>query len=143
MAFVQEWQRLVAAKSSKEGGQKVVNAYLLNVDYFLKIPPIRQRATFKKVFSVGQKIISKYFNLYYDGHSNICLGIQISKQDVPTAVKRNYLRRIVREHVRMARHKLPKARLIFLGKREAGRAAKEDLHQCLEKLIVTLIEQSK
>jgi|SRR3989339_406802 len=109
----------------------------------LKVSAIRKQTEFKQVFSSGTKMFSNYFNLYYSNYPMLCLGIQINKRIIPTAVKRNYLRRLVREHVRLAQHQLPKMKLVFSGKREASTATKEELHQCLEKFINVLINQYK
>jgi len=58
---------------------------------------------FKKIFDKQDKVVSKYFVLWYSKNNINCnrLGITVSKKFAKKAVSRNRLKRIIRESFRV------------------------------------------
>lgn len=62
---------------------------------------IRKNNEFKNVITIGQKILTKYFNIYYVEKNslinNLRFGITISKKIEKLAVVRNKIKRQIKE----------------------------------------------
>ena len=64
---------------------------------------MQKLSNFKKIFDKQDKVISKYFVLWYSKNDINCnrLGITVSKKFAKKAVSRNRLKRIIRESFRV------------------------------------------
>ena len=81
---------------------------------------LRKSAEFKRVFSRGKRTASRFFVIYLlpNNLAYPRIGIQI-KAKIGTAVKRNYIKRMVRENFRKMKtdFRLP-VDLIFIAERD-------------------------
>lgn len=75
------------------------------------------------------------------GHSR--LGFVISKKNVRQAVKRNRVRRIIRESFRLNQHNLPAVDMIILARSGLGELENEQIHKLMKKCWSRLINKSK
>ena len=69
----------------------------------MKIEHILSKQEFAAVFEGGKKVSGRKVSLYIlreTGRRKISVGIVISKKQVPGAVKRNYLRRLIYAYFR-------------------------------------------
>lgn len=62
------------------------------------------------------------------------LGLVVAKKHVRLAVKRNQIKRMIREGFRLQQHKLPPIDAIVLARRGANTLPKNDLQQILDGL---------
>jgi len=69
------------------------------------------------------------------------LGFAIGRKQVPTAVARNRLKRLVRESFRKARHRLPARDLVIMVRREIVSAKAEKIRNALDQHWKSIIEQ--
>ncbi len=83
-------------------------------------------------------ILSRPNNL---GHAR--LGFVISKKNVRHAVKRNRVRRIIRESFRQNQHELPAVDMIILARQGLGEMEKQDVHKLMRKCWSRLKNKSK
>ena len=97
---------------------------------------------FSSVFGFRKAIRGQWLMLHYqprtNGESSARLGLVIGKKQLKRAVDRNRVKRIAREHFRLARATLPGCDLIVrLMVRPSpldGRALAEDLEKLFERL---------
>ena len=61
------------------------------------------------------------------------IGFIISKKNIRRAVKRNLVRRIMRESFRLNQDKLPAHDMIIMARKGAGEVSSEDLHRLAKK----------
>lgn len=71
------------------------------------------------------------------------LGFVISKKNVRRAVKRNHVRRIIRESFRLNQHDLPPVDMIILARPGLGDVSACDLHRLAVKCWSRLNKKSK
>lgn len=74
------------------------------------------------------------------GHSRI--GIIASKRNVRLAVKRNALRRIIKEQFRLHQIKNSGYDVVFVVYKQAATASNHEFHQCIRQLFNTLVKRS-
>jgi ribonuclease P protein component len=79
----------------------------------------------------------------HNGLEHPRLGFVISKKNVRRAVKRNHVRRIIRESFRLNQHKLPPVDMIILARPGLGDMSASDLHRLAEKCWSRLNKKSK
>ena len=89
---------------------------------------------FKRVFDHGCAIKTRYFVMLccYNDVTIPRLGLVISKKNIPTAVKRNQVKRIIREYFRL--NKPPKADYVVIAKARINDVYRDEMWQQLEYL---------
>lgn len=110
----------------------------------LSFPPfrrIRERPDFQKVFRKGKRLYSSVFILYYrlNEFSYSRMGAVTSKKNVRRAVQRNKIKRVAREVFRHHQKDLISIDIVLVAKKNASEASKDELRECLEKLIKKLV----
>jgi len=108
MALGQEWQRLVEKKSLLEEDKKEERNSRLK-----RILSLKKRSDFLFVRKSGKSIRSKHFIVNYliPLEPKVEMGITVSKK-IGNAVKRNYIKRVIRSIIRKNSNKIPN-NLIF------------------------------
>lgn len=71
------------------------------------------------------------------------IGFVISKKNVRRAVKRNRIRRIIRESFRLNQHRLPPVDIIILARKGLDGLEPEELHQLMKKCWSRLKHKAK
>ncbi|MCP4597938.1 ribonuclease P protein component [Neptuniibacter sp.] len=71
------------------------------------------------------------------------LGFVISKKNIRQAVKRNRVRRIIRESFRLNQDNLPAVDMIILARRGLGELENDQVHKLMKKCWSRLINKSK
>jgi ribonuclease P protein component len=71
------------------------------------------------------------------------LGFVISKKNIRRAVKRNLVRRIIRESFRLNQHSLPNIDMVILARPGLGDLSHDELHRLAEKCWQRAIKKSK
>ena len=61
------------------------------------------------------------------------IGFIISKKNIRRAVKRNLVRRIIRESFRLTQENLPAHDMIIMSRKGAGEISSEDIHRLAKK----------
>ncbi|MBY4676576.1 ribonuclease P protein component [Marinobacterium arenosum] len=91
---------------------------------------------FKSVFNnVTLKVPDQHILLLAtpNGLSHPRIGFVISKKNVRRAVKRNRVRRIMRESFRLNQHQLPAVDILVLARPGLGELEKDELHRLAKK----------
>jgi ribonuclease P protein component len=70
------------------------------------------------------------------------IGFIISKKNIRRAVKRNLVRRIIRESFRLNQHKLPAIDMVVLARPGLGDLSTEDIHRLSHKSWTRLIQKA-
>jgi ribonuclease P protein component len=80
-----------------------------------------------------QRISREEFNIYYCNSGLIYprLGIIIPKKSINQASRRNYFKRIIREHFRLSQDKIKPVDMLFFVKKNIERITKRELTQVL------------
>ncbi len=108
---------------------------------FLAKQRLRHRAEFQKVFAARQRLAGRYYVLNH--HHNTVgfprFGIVASKRNVPLSVGRSRVKRLAREAFRHYQDRLGTVDLVFIVKAHADEGSKQELRQCLDKLLEQLI----
>lgn len=71
------------------------------------------------------------------------LGFVISKKNIRQAVKRNRVRRIIRESFRLNQHNLPAVDIVILARKGLGDLENEEIHKLVKKCWSRLKNKSK
>ena len=103
MALGQEWQRLVEKKSLLEEDKKEERN-----SQHKRILSLKKRSDFLFVRKSGESIRSKHFIVNYliPLEPKVEMGITVSKK-MGNAVKRNYIKRVIRSIIRNNSNKIP------------------------------------
>lgn len=99
-------------------------------------PVLSGRTQFDRVFAAGHRAGSRYFRVIYvdTGHAQARLGMAVSRRVDKRAVRRNLLRRQIRESFRRLRTQLPAFDLVITAKPEAAKASREQIWHDLDAL---------
>lgn len=71
------------------------------------------------------------------------LGFVISKKNIRKAVKRNRVRRIIRESFRLNQHNLPSVDMIIMARQGLGELENDEVHKLMKKCWSRLKGKSK
>ncbi|TCK03615.1 ribonuclease P protein component [Marinobacterium mangrovicola] len=71
------------------------------------------------------------------------IGFVISKKNIRRAVKRNRVRRIIRESFRLHQHELPAVDIVILARRGLDTLDNPDLHRMIERSWSRLIKKAQ
>ncbi|MCH9744494.1 MAG: ribonuclease P protein component [Gammaproteobacteria bacterium] len=115
---------------------------MLDNNNFSKQYRLLNKAQFQRVFSQRKKLFSSYFILYHCGNDldHARIGLVTSKRNAKHAVRRNNIRRQVREVFRQHSLKSCPKDIIVIAKQTAAAACNEEIRRCLEKLFKQLLE---
>lgn len=111
-------------------------AVLNDTAFLLKKTHLFKKADFTRLFA-AQKKPGRLFVLYYqEGNQGKepLFGLVVSKKYAGTAVRRNLIKRVVREHFRLNQHEVAALQMMFVAKKGVDVASKEALHQDLGQL---------
>lgn len=96
-----------------------------------------QKADFTQLFDSAIKKHGRFFVVYYQKDEVQILptlGFVVSKKYTGTSIKRNLIKRLVREYFRLNQHDLKGLKVMLVVKKNIGAAQKNELHQDLEQL---------
>lgn len=104
---------------------------------------LRKPAEFKKVFADPFRSTDKYFTVLAisNKHNYSRLGLAIAKKNIKQAVKRNKIKRSVRENFRLQQHQLGNLDIVVLARREAAMASQHVLRLSLERHWLRLVKR--
>ena len=93
------------------------------------------KSQIKNVFDQKQKLSQSNIAVFYCRNEIGCarLGIVISKKNIALAVKRNTIKRIVRESFRSNQEKIKNFDIVVFPYKGAEKITNEELRLCLEK----------
>lgn len=102
---------------------------------FQKNQRLLTKTSIHQVLKKGLRKRGPYFNLFFVRHNEerSRLGIIVSKRNVRLAVKRNAIKRLIREYFRL--HDIKKMDVVIVAQLMKN-ASKRELHQCLESLFM-------
>jgi ribonuclease P protein component len=97
---------------------------------------LRSKLQFDAVYAGGRRIDDRYFAIRAkaNGLAHPRVGLAVAVRTAGNAVKRNRLRRLVRESFRLAQHDLPAMDLVVAAKIPASQAPATDLRASLATL---------
>jgi ribonuclease P protein component len=99
---------------------------------------------FSSVFNLRKRIANKHLVVRYcqNNFNHARLGLIVSKKNAKSAVKRNYMRRVLRELFRLNQHQLPNVDLIiqvqFLFEKPQFVLIKQEFESLMVKLTIKL-----
>ncbi len=104
MVLDQECLHKVEKKYLPEEDKKVEKSFLLN-----SVTSLKKRSEFLFIRKYGKSLQSKYFiiNFFFKPNSGTRIGLTVSKK-IGNAVKRNYLKRVIRSLLRENIEIIPK-----------------------------------
>ncbi|MBT8433489.1 MAG: ribonuclease P protein component [Gammaproteobacteria bacterium] len=109
--------------------------------------PRRLRLTraidFRQVFKNNIRVGDNHITLLVGRNTGACprIGFAIARKQVPTAVQRNALKRVVRESFRKNRHRLPPRDIVIMVKREILLTRPADFRATLDQHWNSIIKQ--
>jgi ribonuclease P protein component len=97
---------------------------------------LRSKLQFDAVYAGGRRIDDRYFALRIkpNGLAHARVGLAVAVKTAGNAVKRNRLRRLVRESFRLAQHELPSVDVVVAAKFPAAGAPATSLRDSLATL---------
>ncbi len=106
---------------------------------------IIKKQDFHRVFSGQKRIHSAYFTIYWlrVDLEQPRIGIVISKKNVKLAVRRNRLRRLIKESFRQQLQQLPNVDLVVVVKKIADLATNQEVRACLNDSWLRLAKRSQ
>lgn len=101
---------------------------------FTKKERLLVRADFDRVFKEGVAVRSQYVTLFarISSLSSSRLGIIVTKKNVPNAVDRNRIKRVIREHFRCHRQHSPWWEMVAIAHKGSGQLPSRALRDVLE-----------
>jgi ribonuclease P protein component len=104
-----------------------------------------QKADFESLFKTGKKKFGSFFVIYSqllttDSENSARIGAAVSKKSTGPSVRRNLVKRLIREKYRLQQHDLPHLQVLVVTKKEIKAkhpdriALKEDLDRLFAQL---------
>lgn len=141
MAFVPAWHRRAAdwywrgvALRAGTSSPSVMNDACRPDQRLPKKEIIRNTKIFQEVIREGMRCGGRYLMLYYQESDQRQVGFAVPKR-LGKAVRRNRVKRLMRETYRMHRNELGRFRVVILAKEEAKDARLGDLEKDIERFI--------
>ena len=103
---------------------------------FRRAQRLRRPGEFRDVYAKGRRIGNDMFaaNVLANGTDSARLGLSIAVRSMGGAVRRNRVRRLIRESFRLHRRALPAVDIIVSARGQARAASAADLRAALERL---------
>jgi len=100
---------------------------------------------FRQVFQRGTRKTVPLFNFHYHHRpaGDARLGIAVGKRYVRSAVRRNRLKRLIREAFRHHTHILPPVDIVVVTRQPAGAAAGRELSESLRRFFMEMGRRSR
>jgi ribonuclease P protein component len=97
---------------------------------------LRSKLQFDAVYAGGRRIDDRFFALRIkaNGLSHARVGLAVAVKTAGNAVKRNRIRRLIRESFRLAQHELPSVDIVVAAKFPASAAPATSLRASLATL---------
>lgn len=94
------------------------------------------KAEFKSIFDKSKKISQKYLLALYKPNqtTHARLGLVIGKRTVNSAVKRNRIKRIIRESFRHQRESLKGVDIIIIARQQCDKLSNQKLREGIDQL---------
>ena len=99
---------------------------------------IRRRSEFKALFESGKRIHSEHLTVIHCGNTSGVrrLGLVVGKRAAKTAVRRNRMKRLLREFFRLNKHRLPASQdILIVARKDFSSMKRQDLCRELEKVL--------
>ena len=111
---------------------------------FLSKQHIRRAVEFDLILQKGKRLSFSCFALCFkqSDHATPRLGMMIAKRHCRLAVKRNRIKRQIREYFRLHQSALPNVDIVFLLRSSTDKITDEEQMICIESLFEKLIAQS-
>lgn len=109
----------------------------LNFSFKLRL---YKKIHFQNVFKNGKKIVNKRFAVFFCANQlqHPRIGIVVSRKNISDAVTRNCFKRVVREAFRVQQYNIKANDIIILAYRDAAKATKQELRECIDMLWLKL-----
>ena len=106
---------------------------------------IRKASEFKALKHAGIRIRNRHFifNAKKNQLNHPRIGIIISKRSIPKAVRRNQVRRLIKEWFRINQHHLPLMDIVVIVAQASREQQAKVLQECLENLSQKLTKHCK
>lgn len=100
---------------------------------FTRAARLTEGKQYQQVFAKGKRRGDRYFTILTTPNSagTARLGMAVARRQLPRAVDRNRLKRLIRESFRQHRAELAAYDIVVLVRAEAGRADNSQLHAAL------------
>lgn len=97
---------------------------------------LRSKLQFDAVYAGGRRVDDRFFALRVkaNGLTHARVGLAVAVKTAGNAVKRNRLRRVIRESFRLAQHELPPVDIVVAAKFQAAGAPVTSLRDSLATL---------
>jgi ribonuclease P protein component len=97
---------------------------------------MRRPAEFRDVYANGSRIANEMFavNVLANRTGSARLGLSIAARTIGGAVRRNRVRRLIRESFRVHRHQLPAVDIVVSARAPARAASRTELRAALAQL---------
>lgn len=99
---------------------------------------IRRRSEFAALFESGKRIHSEYLTVILSRNTSGIrrLGLVVGKRVGKTAVRRNRMKRLLREFFRLNKHRLPASQdILIVARKDFSSMKSQDLCRELEKVL--------
>ena len=148
MASVRACKPAVAEALSRRVGRKVERVLPRNVgaessESFPRRLRLTRASEFRQVFNNNFRCSDACITILVGKKKGEFprLGFAIARKQIPTAVKRNRLKRLFRESFRKAQHRLPPRDLVIMVRRDIMKAGTDQIRAAVDQHWNSIIEQ--